>query len=182
VQGETVEPGSELVFFGDTRTLWVWVDLYEAHLAAVTRVESDDELSARVSVRGFPAETFEGVVDFVGREMDVNTRTIKARITLANTEGKLRPGMFADVHLKTGAGGGLAVPGDAVLSDEGRDFVFVHHKDDYFVRRAVQTGRRDRDFVEILGGLKPDQQIVVAGGFLLKSDVLRSKMGEGCAH
>ena len=183
VRGEQVEPSSELVLFGDTRELWVWVDLYEAHLAAVTRAIKEDSLPAVVSVRAYPMDTFRGYVDFIGREMDESTRTIKARITLANPEGKLRPGMFANVHLATGGnGGGLAVPPSAVLSDEGRDFVFVHQEDDYFMRRPVRMGRESEEFVEILDGLELGQTIVVAGGFLLKSDVLRSKMGEGCAH
>ena len=66
--------------------------------------------------------------------------------------------------------------------DEGRRFVFVHHIDDYYLRRPVLSGRSAGGSVEILEGLEPGQQVVAGGAFLLKSDVLRSKMGEGCAH
>jgi cobalt-zinc-cadmium efflux system membrane fusion protein len=183
VTGEQVEIGSQLVLFGDTRTLWVWVDLYESHLAQVSRVGAQGGLPAAVSVRAYQGEIFPGRVDFIGRTMDEATRTVKARLTLENPEGKLRPGMFARVRLEVGEDRhALAVPAAAVLSDEGRDFVFVQHEDDFYVRRPVKQGRRSEEFAEILSGLEPGQTIVVEGAFLLKSDVLRSKMGAGCAH
>ncbi len=183
VRGEQVEPESELLLFGDTIKLWVWADLYEFHLALFERGLSEAGLSARVTVRAYPDEIFQGRVDLIGRTMNEDTRTVEARITLDNPEGKLKPGMFAVVALDAVAGGTrTAVPAAAVLSDEGRDFVFLRHDDDYFIRRPVIQGRRNGDFVEIVHGLDSGQAIAGAGAFLLKSDVLRSKMGEGCAH
>ena len=80
-----------------------------------------------------------------------------------------------------GGGSVLAVPKVAVLSDEGRTFVFVHKEGDYWVRRPVTLGRRLGDMVEIRKGLSAGQTIIADGSFLLKSDVLRGKMGAGCA-
>jgi cobalt-zinc-cadmium efflux system membrane fusion protein len=183
VRGERVDLGSELILFGDTSSLWVWVDLYESHLDAVARAQAERGLPARVAVRAYPGEVFEGQVDFVGRTMDETTRTVKARVTLDNPDGRLRPGMFATVRLAVGDDGeGIAVPESAVLSDENRDFVFVRHDSEYFVRRPVERGRRGDGWVEIVSGVVPGQTVATTGSFLLKSDVLRSKMGEGCAH
>jgi cobalt-zinc-cadmium efflux system membrane fusion protein len=90
--------------------------------------------------------------------------------------------MFATVHvLLPGDENALVLPRDAVLEDEGRSFVFLHHHDAFYVRRPVTTGRAWGDRVEITGGLTGDETIVAEGAFLLKSDVLRSKMGAGCA-
>jgi len=90
--------------------------------------------------------------------------------------------MFGEVKLYLPIGGKtLAVPSNAVLSDEGREFVFVRYREDYFVRRPVTTGRRFAGFIEVLRGLTLGQEVVETGAFLLKSDVLRSKMGAGCA-
>ena len=75
----------------------------------------------------------------------------------------------------------FAVPRAALLSDEGIDFVFKHMKDDYFLRQNVKKGRQFAGNVEILDGLAAGETIVSGGSFLLKSDVLRSKMGAGCA-
>ena len=68
-----------------------------------------------------------------------------------------------------------------MLSDEGHDFVFRHWKEDYYVRLAVKKGREFPDHVEIVEGLEPGDRIVTEGAFLLKSDILREKMGAGCA-
>ncbi len=90
--------------------------------------------------------------------------------------------MFAAVRLYLpGASEGLTVPRAAVLSDEGRTFVFVRHHGEYWVRRPLATGRRWADLVEVKGGLAGGETVAGDGAFLLKSDVLRSKMGAGCA-
>ena len=75
----------------------------------------------------------------------------------------------------------LAVPRAAVLTDEGRSFVFVHHHGDFFIRRPVEPGRTSVDWVEVRKGLAGGETVATNGAFLLKSDVLRSKMGAGCA-
>jgi len=91
--------------------------------------------------------------------------------------------MFAEVRLAIAMGRAFpAVPASAVLADEGRDFVFVRHTDDYFVRRPLTKGRAAGGYVEVLEGLQTGQIVAISGAFLLKSDVLRSKMGAGCAH
>ncbi len=180
--GEFVESGREIMLVGDVSGLWVWVDLFEKHLAPVSDARRAGTLTATVRVDAWPDETFTGVVDFVGSAMDETSRTVKARISLANPGERLRPGMFADVSLHgEGARESLAVPTTAVVSDEGRDFVFVRHEGDYFVRRPVTKGLLSGDFSEIADGLNPGQEVVTVGAFLLKSDVLRSKMGAGCA-
>ncbi len=182
VRGETVERDTELALLGDTGSLWVWADLYETHLARVSDALAAGAVPAQVEVRAFPDHRFSGRLDFLGRVMDEATRTVKARVILENLDGLLRPGMFARVSLDLGgAGKGLVVPSSAVLGDEGRDFVFVQHDEDYFLRRPVRTGLRSDGFVEITEGLERGQTVVAAGAFLLKSDVLRSKMGAGCA-
>ena len=73
------------------------------------------------------------------------------------------------------------VPKVAVLADEGRTFVFTHKEGEYWMRRPVKLGARFDGMVEITSGLTAEQRIITDGSFLLKSDVLRSKMGAGCA-
>ncbi len=183
VQGERIEPGDEMVLLGDTSTLWVWIDIYELQLGTIKAAMTETGLPVSVSVRAWPDMQFSGRVDYIGNVMDVNTRTVKARVVLDNAHGKLRPGMFAKVAigLET-ASGRLAAPRTSVISDEGRDFVFIRQEGDYFVRRPVKMGRQVKGYIELLDGVTEGQTIVATGAFLLKSDVLRSKMGEGCAH
>jgi len=182
VPGEIAKSEEPLLTVGDLTSLWLWADLYERDLARVADQQDERQLQTVVTVKAFPGEEFPGKVDFVGPTMDPATRTVKVRIALANAKGRLRPGMFAAVRLfLPGTEETLAVPTAAVLEDEGRAFVFVQHHDDYFVRRPVQRGRAWGGWVEIEQGLTGGETLVAAGSFLLKSDVLRSKMGAGCA-
>lgn len=181
VPGELVRPDQAIITVGDLADLWLWADLYEDQLGRVVSA-GKAPLRAGATVKAFPGEVFPGTVDLVGPTMDEKTRTVKVRIGVRNPDGKLRSGMFAAVQLYLpGEEEALAVPREAVLADEGREFVFVHHHGDYFVRRPVVTGRRSVDWVEVRQGLSGGETLAAAGAFLLKSDVLRSKMGAGCA-
>ncbi|MCB1163053.1 MAG: efflux RND transporter periplasmic adaptor subunit [Candidatus Latescibacteria bacterium] len=182
VRGEPVEPGADLLLLGDTETLWVWVDVYEGQLARLEALRRAGPLPVEVIVAAYPDRVFPGTLDLLGRSMDEATRTVKSRVLLPNPDGLLRPGMFARVRVELpGDERALAVPADALLADAGREFVFVHHEGEYFVRRPVTSGRRLGGHVEIVEGLAAGQTVAGQGAFLLKSDVLRSKMGAGCA-
>jgi cobalt-zinc-cadmium efflux system membrane fusion protein len=181
VPGELVRPEQAILTVGDLSDLWIWADLYEDQLGRVLAHEKA-KLRAGVSVKAFPGEVFPGAVDFVAPTMDEKTRTVKVRIAVRNPEGKLRAGMFAAVQLfLPGDEEGLTLPRGAVLSDGGRTFVFVKREGELFMRRPVELGRAGLDWIEITRGLAGGETIATDGAFLLKSDVLRSKMGAGCA-
>jgi cobalt-zinc-cadmium efflux system membrane fusion protein len=176
--GEFVEAGKELFVVSDLAEVWVWADLKDADVAAVSAAGK----AAVAVIEGPGGLLVRGSVDVVSGTVSEQTRTARARIVVPNAGGALRPGMFVTVRIAGPAGGtAVAVPKVAVLADEGRTFVFVHRDGDYWVRRPVTLGRRSGDRVEIVKGLAPGQRIVADGSFLLKSDVLRSKMGAGCA-
>jgi len=182
VAGEVARSKTSLITVGDNSVLWVWADLYERHIAVVMREQARKALAAQVEVKAFPGERFEGVVDFVSPSMSETSRTVKLRVTVPNPGRRLLAGMFASVKVFIpGDTVALVVPRGAVLRDGGRSFVFVHHKGDFYVRRPVVTGRAFAGIVAVASGLKGDEVIVADGAFLLKSDVLRSKMGAGCA-
>ena len=75
---------------------------------------------------------------------------------------------------------GLVLPTSAMLSDAGEQFVFLHWKDQFWVRRNVHVLATYTDKV-VVDGINPGDMIATQGAFLLKSDVLREKMGAGCA-
>ena len=121
-------------------------------------------------------------MDLVGNLMDEHTRTVKMRVQVKNPENKLRPGMFADVEVVIPLQGCMAaIPRTAIMSDAGKNFVFQYWKEDLWVRRDVTLGTKHGDFVEILSGIPKGATIVTGGAFMLKSDILREKMGAGCA-
>jgi cobalt-zinc-cadmium efflux system membrane fusion protein len=180
--GALVEPGERNLLLADTSRVWVMTNVYERELGAILEQQARARVTADVSVPAFPGRVFSGTVEAVGGTVDESTRTTKARVVVENADGLLRRGMFARVKLRLEAGtDALAVPAEAVLSDEGRSFVFVKQDAEYYVRRMVAVGRTSGGWTEIAGGLTPDAVVVTRGAFLLKSDILRSKMGAGCA-
>jgi cobalt-zinc-cadmium efflux system membrane fusion protein len=181
--GTLVDTTESLYTIADLSNVWVWCDLYEKDLALLhDSLSSGRTVAAKVRVKAFEAEVFDGVVDLIGNQIDEHTRTIKVRIQVGNEERKLKPGMFAEAEISVPRKGSItAVPSSAVLSDEGRTFVFQHLRDDLWVRRDVQLGRERGGFAEVLNGIPTGAAIVTRGAFMLKSDILREKMGAGCA-
>lgn len=180
VVGGLVDPGDDVMRLADLRTVWVWADIYEQDLATLIEAREGGPIPVEVSVRAFPGRTFRGEIDYLGRTMEERTRTVKVRATVVNDGDLLRPGMFCGIRILVSAlEEAIAVPKVSLLWDGGEQFVFKHLRDDLFLRRAVKSGREFDDSVEILEGMEPGELVVADGAFLLKSDVLRSKLGAG---
>jgi len=184
--GARVEPGDRALLLADTSVVWVETAIGERELGAVIERQARGTVPAVVTVSAFPARTFPGTLDRLGGTIDRATRMIRARVVVDNRDGALRAGMFARVRLQLdGETTAIVVPEEALLEDEGRPFLFVRAAApgdaDYFVRRSVHPGRSADGWLEIVSGLEEGQTIVTKGAFLLKSDVLRAKMGAGCA-
>jgi cobalt-zinc-cadmium efflux system membrane fusion protein len=182
-EGKAVEAAQSLLTIADLSQVWVWADLHEQDLAAVhALLAAGNPAPAVVRVGAFPDDAFPGAIDLLANALDEHTRTLKARLRVSNASAKLRPGMFATVDATLASGEkALLAPRDAVLSDEGRSFVFEYWKDDLWVRRDITPGRPLGAFVEVLDGLKPGALVACKGAFMLKSEALRGKMGAGCA-
>jgi len=180
--GEVVEAGRDLMTIADLSAVWVWMSLYERDLARLLEETKKRPARVRIATSAFPGAVFEGALDLIGASVDEGDRTVKVRATLKNPDGLLRPGMFcaSTVVFETGERV-LAVPKSAVMTDEGASFVFRKIRDGFVLRTDVKTGRVFADSVEILSGLPEGEKIVAEGAFVCKSDVLRAKMGAGCA-
>jgi len=182
VVGELVEPGKEMMILADLDSMWVWGGVYERDLGLVLQRKLADGITVELSVPAYPETQFRGQMNYIGATMDEATRTVKVRTVIDNKDRRLRPGMFCEGRiLITTDEEVLAIPKVALLSDEGVDFVFTQMKDDYYLRTNVKRGRDFAEGIEILKGLTPGQTIVTDGAFILKSDVLKAKMGAGCA-
>jgi len=178
--GERVEAGKEVIILSDLSEVWVWADIRESDLPAVQ--QAGEKTACEVEVSSAQGRKYQGTLDAVSGKMEEQSRTVKARISVANPDGFLKPGMFVNIRLMlTSSGNAVAIPKVAVLTDAGLTFVFVHKEGDYWIRRPVSLGGAFNEYVEIKDGLAAGQKIIADGSFLLKSDVLRKKMGAGCA-
>lgn len=179
--GELVTPEDNLFTIADLGRVWIWVDVYERDLG---RVHLGDGVA--VEVASYPDRTFTGTVTYVGPKVAADTRTIRARLDVTNPEGLLRPGMFARVQLSDphaqGAVSSLVVPDSAVQREGTRSIVFVPLGEGRFARREIEVGRHEGQWVEVRSGLKAGERVVIAGVFLLKSELARGELGGGHSH
>ena len=106
--GERVEAGKEIITLSDLSTIWVWADIKEADLSAVR--QAGEKIAGEVEIPGAEGKKYQGSLDVVSGKMEEQSRTVKARISVANPDGFLRPGMFATIKLM------LSGSGDAVES------------------------------------------------------------------
>jgi cobalt-zinc-cadmium efflux system membrane fusion protein len=122
---------------------------------------------------------FRGRLFFLGTTMDDKTRTIEGRIEVANPDGRLKAGMFVEASLRTDEDRtALVVPEGAIQEVQSRPAVFVRTAPGTFVLRPVEVGEHLDSSVEITNGLAAGDQVVVAGAFLLKSELLKKSLGD----
>ncbi len=181
-QGEHADKERELAEIGNTSEIVVEADIYEHDLKLIETMARKTKLNALISAKAYKDEVFEGLVYSISQFIDEKTRTAKVYIDVKNSGARLKPGMFVTAKLFVpDTGETLGVSNSALMSDEGKDFVFIHYKNDFYLRRFVKKGMQFSQQIEITEGIKVGDKVVTNGAFLLKSDVLRSKMGAGCA-
>src|SRR5215210_5240294 len=174
--GAVVQAGTPLVTVSDISTLWLKIAAPDRAANALRTGQS-----VRFSVAALPGETFEARVDSLGGGLDPQTRTVPVRATVANPGGKLRPHMFTTVLLEVGAKtDAVAVPDGAVVLLDEQPAVFVATPENgggaRLERRRVQIGGKTGERTLIVGGIRPNDNVVVRGAFAVKSLFERAKM------
>jgi cobalt-zinc-cadmium efflux system membrane fusion protein len=179
-QGEIVNPEKALFTVADLSTLWVVIDIYEKDSSRL-RLGT----GVKVSATAFPEKTFKGKISYISDVVDERTRTEKARVTIDNSSGLLKPGMFATVLIEATRGGTeriIAVPEEAVLIDGSRRYVFIHSPPDKFKMREIEAGRTLGDRLEVTSGLKEGETVAVKGAFILKSELKKGEIVDEHGH
>ena len=174
IQGEVVSPEKALFTVADLSTLWVLIDLYEQD---APRLKTGT--AVKVSVTAFPDKDFRGTLSYIGDVVDEKVRKVTARVTVANTSGILKPGMFATVLIDTKAAEGkkmLAVPEEAVFLDGSERYIFIREGDGRFVVKRVSVGPASGAKIEIKEGLKVGDEVVTKGVFTLKSELKKETL------
>lgn len=165
-EGMTVASGASLFRINGLSTVWVNADVPE-NVAA--KVRSGDAVEARSPA--IPGSVFKGKVGAVLPEVDAATRTLKARIELANPGAQLVPGMFATITFASSRGAEvLLVPSEAVIQTGTRSVVILAQDGGKFQPVDVELGGEGNGQTEILKGLTVGQKIVLSGQFLLDSE------------
>jgi Cu(I)/Ag(I) efflux system membrane fusion protein len=164
-QGMTVSLGQTLAQVSGLSTVWLNAAVPEAQ-AGQLRVGAP----ARAELAAYPGESFAGKVAAVLPAAQAESRTLTARIELANRDGRLRPGMFATVHVQGAARPALFVPSEAVIRTGKRSLVMLAAPGGRYQPVEIQLGREDGDRTEVLAGLDEGDQVVASGQFLIDSE------------
>jgi multidrug efflux pump subunit AcrA (membrane-fusion protein) len=172
--GATIQPSTDAFVVGDLSRLWMLASVRADQLARLHVGQS-----AVVSLPDAPGEAFSGKVANLGQRFDPTTRQMQVRIEFTNTRGRLRPEMLARAELPVGEKkAALLVPQDAVQQVNGQDAVFVRVSADHFVMHPIQAGESAQSMVRVISGIHPGDQVVTRGSFLVKSQLLRSSIGD----
>ena len=166
VEGMRVMPGDVLFRIADHSVVWALVDVAERDLAAVVVGQS-----VTVKVRSLPDRTFSGRVALVYPHLNAETRTVRVRVELANSNLLLRPDMFVEAQVDTGAPAPvLAVPLSALIDSGDRQVVLIDKGEGRFEPRPVRLGRRGNGYVEIREGVALGELVVTSATFLIDAE------------
>jgi len=169
--GQSIGGDANQVLFtvADLDMLQVVADVYERDLALVKEGQF-----AKVKVEAYPEVDFPATVASVGDVVDPASRTIKLRAWVNNQDHRLKPEMFARLHIQVGdATKILVVPKEAVLESDGKQFVFVVEESNHYVRHEVKVSNFTTDQMRVLEGLTPGQRIVTKGAVLIKGQEVK---------
>ena len=175
VLAERVGPDTEMFQVADLSTLWVQADIYQKDLPKIAQLGDTLHFRAPNSDHDHTAKIF-----YTGDVLDPETRTVQLRAVVENPQRHLKAGMFVEVALPgESIPDVLIVPSSALQEIEGKDAVFVQTGTDQFEKRNVIVGARSNGAVQIREGLNPGDSVVVAGGFALKSELMKGSISHG---
>jgi multidrug efflux pump subunit AcrA (membrane-fusion protein) len=123
-----------------------------------------------VTLAYFPQRILRGKITNINPQLDPTTRTVKARIELANPNFALKPEMFANVELRIEYGKHVVVSEAAVMDTGTEQTVFIAQDGGYFIPRKVTLGAKVGNEYIVLDGLKAGERVVTSANFLIDSE------------
>jgi cobalt-zinc-cadmium efflux system membrane fusion protein len=144
---------------GDLSTVWLMAYVRETDAPKVRIGQQLD-----FTVLAYPDEIFRANIIYVGAALDPNTRRLPVRATIQNSNGLLKPEMFASVGIFTDEGDAwAAVPREAVIYEGPNARVWVVHDDKAIEARPIKTGVISGKLIQVLEGLKPGDKVITKG-------------------
>jgi membrane fusion protein, heavy metal efflux system len=163
--GQLLQAGTTPAFtVADLSRVWVLAQIFGSDVSSVNVGDAADVET------GIGSAKLSGTVENISALVDPNTRSVVARVALANPGDALKKQMYVRVTIKSRQEiSGMLVPVSAILrDDENLPFVYVAQPGGAFARQHVTLGYRAGDQYDISDGLKPGNQVVVDGGLFLQ--------------
>jgi membrane fusion protein, heavy metal efflux system len=146
-----------------TGTILLMCDVPESRVSEVQLHEN-----VQFEFTSFVGEVFQGRVAAISDAIDPQTRTVKISIEVPNPKGRIKLGMFAKVSIERDAVQALSIPYEALVTADGKSFVFVKQNDSTFERRAVTIGSDNGKEYAVKSGIENGERVVVKNAILLK--------------
>lgn len=159
----SLETTNGIATVANLNTVWVTGDLFERDLGKVHPAQGVD-----ITFAAYPGEIFHGKIANIGDSLDPTTHAVKVRVVLANPDHRLKPMMFATLHVSEPSQSRILLPLAAVLYDGNTTEVYVPAGGGKFVTRQVKTGATEGNQIEIVSGLNDGDQVVTAGAAFLR--------------
>ena len=163
--GQYVNSGaSDPVFvIGDLSTVWMTAFVRETDAATVAVGQE-----VTFNVLALPGQTLSARINYVSTAIDPATRRLLVRATIDNNAGRLKPEMFANVTIYSGSDHpAVGVPKQALIYEGDQVRIWVAHQDKSIELRQIKPGLTNGDLVEVIGNLKPGEQIVTKGSLFI---------------
>jgi RND family efflux transporter MFP subunit len=169
--GQQVEAGTELLSIVNLTTVFLEAQVFEKDLATVR-----ESRRASYTAAGIPGEVYrigeggDGRLVTIGQTVNPESRTIPVIFEVPNPLNRLRDGMFVEITIDTtGNNTVLSVPKAAVITEQGRTYVFVFDGGERFEKRVVVLGSEGQESYEVKSGLKAGERVVVEGIYQLRT-------------
>ena len=164
--GMAVMPGTNLVRIAGLGSVWLIAEVPEAQAGEIAI-----GMPVEVRTNAYPDRVFKGRIEALLPEVNVATRTVRARVVLSNPGGALKPGMFANATFRGAAAKpAVLVPSEAVIRTGKRSVVIVAAGEGRFAPVEVEVGREAGDQTSITKGLFAGQRVVTSGQFMIDSE------------
>ena len=164
--GMFVTPPVEVMTLADLSSVWLLAEVFESQADWVKVGQA-----AEVRLSYLPGQVWEGEVQYVYPSLNPKTRTLKVRLQFENPDESLKPNMFADVTIYGGAKTNITlIPREALIRTGQEERVILSEGDGRFRQRNVVAGIESGDWVEIVSGLEPGDEVVTSGQFLIDSE------------
>ena len=157
--------------------MWIELAVPEEHASLLTK-----GCKIIANAKSTPQRPIKGTVTWISPQIDERTRMVRARATVSNTSGDLRNGSFVEVSVLLGDPlESLQVPSESIHELDGAMYVFVRQEPDLYAVRRVEVGPRTLSGkTAVLAGLSAKESIVTEGGFTMRTEFLKSRLGAGC--
>jgi len=160
---KSLDASNPLLTIADLSGVWVVGSSYEKDFEAIS-----PGASVVVTTEAYPSQTWRSQIAYISDVVDPNTRTVKVRVVLKNPDRKLKPEMFAAIHVSRPPLRVAVVPASALLHQGDQTFVIVQKAKDSFEKRDVQVEKTGPQEVLLRSGLQPGDVVVTMGAELIR--------------